>query len=186
MVETELDRGLWLDPTAGDIRLDVYAPRWMHERPVELQPRTVEIYETLLRKHLYPAFGATPINRINSAAVRTWHADLRHAGLGQVTVAKAYRLLKAILNTALEDDLIARNPCRLKAAGVERSPERRPPSLAEVDLIADAIEPRYRLLVLLGAWSGLRWGELGALTRQRSGVAVMHLAEILARTEDAR
>jgi integrase len=161
MVETELDRGLWLDPEAGDIRLDVYAPRWMHERPVELQPRTVEIYETLLRKHLYPAFGATPINKITSAAVRTWHADLRAQGLGQVTVAKAYRLLKAILNTALEDDLIARSPCRLKAAGVERSPERRPPSLAEVDLIADAIEPRYRLLVLLGAWSGLRWGELG-------------------------
>jgi integrase len=84
-----------------------------------------------------------------------------------VTVAKAYRLLKAILNTAVEDDLIERNPCRLRNAGVERTPERKPPSIAEVDLIADAIEPRYRVLVLLGAWSGLWWGELAGLSRQR-------------------
>jgi integrase len=168
MVEVDLNRGTWFDPEAGDIRLDVYAPRWLVERPVELQPRTVEIYTRLLNLYLYPAFGATPLNRITSAAVRTWHASLRQRGVGQVSTAKAYRLLKAILNTAVEDELIPRNPCRLKAAGVERSPERRPPSLPEVELIADCVEPRYRLLVLLGAWSGLRWGELAALTRQRS------------------
>jgi integrase len=50
---------------------------------------------------------------------------------------------------------------------VERTPERKPPSIDEVALIADAIEPRYRLLVVLGAWSELRWGELAALSRQR-------------------
>jgi Phage integrase, N-terminal SAM-like domain len=96
-------------PTPGDIRLDVYARRWLDERPVELQPRTREICTRLLDRHLYPAFGATPINRITSAAVRTWHESLRSQGVGQVTTAKAYRLLKAILNTAVEDELIPRN-----------------------------------------------------------------------------
>lgn len=46
------------------------------------------------------------------------------AGVSAVTVAKAYRLLKAIMNTATDDGLIRRNPCRIKGASVEKSPER--------------------------------------------------------------
>jgi integrase len=167
MVEADLRRGTWFDTTIGNIRLQVYAPQWIAERPVELQPRTLEIYDGLLRNHIYPTFGRTYLSRITSAAVRTWHASLRDKGVGTVTVAKAYRLLKGILNTAVEHELIAKNPCRLRYAGVERTPERKPPSIDEVALIADAIEPRYRLLVVLGAWSELRWGELAALSRQR-------------------
>jgi integrase len=167
VVETDLLRGSWFDPNAGAIRLDVYAPRWIIERPVELQPRTVEIYEGLLRNHIYPGFGGTDLSKITSAAVRSWHASLRTDGVGATTVAKAYRLLKAIMTTAVDDDLVSRNPCRLRNAGVERSPERKPPSIVEVEAIAAAIEPRYRVLVLLGAWSGLRWGELAGLSRQR-------------------
>jgi hypothetical protein len=47
---------------------------------------------------------------------------LLDSGLGDVTVAKAYRLLKAILNTAVDDGMIRRNPCRIKGAGQEKSP----------------------------------------------------------------
>jgi integrase len=134
---------------------------------VELQPRTVEIYEALLRNRIYPEFGRVHLSKITSAAVRSWHASLREAGVGQVTVAKAYRLLKAICATAVEDELIAKNPCRLRNAGVERTRERKPPSLEEVERIAAAIERRYRAMVVLAAWSGLRWGELAALSRKR-------------------
>jgi len=181
VVEADLLRGSWFDPAAGDIALEVYAPRWIAERPVELQPRTLEIYDGLLRKHIYPAFGGTSLCDISSAAVRTWHASLRADGVGQVTLAKAYRLLKAIMTTAVDDELIARNPCRLRNAGVERSPERKPPSIAEVEAIAAAIEPRYRVLVILGAWSGLRWAELAGLSRQRVDQlhGVIHVVESL-------
>jgi hypothetical protein len=128
MVETDLNRGTWFDETAGEIRLDAYAPRWIVERPVELQPRTLEIYDGLLRNHIYPAFGRTHLSRITSAAVRTWHASLRTEGVGAVTVAKAYRLLKSILTTAVEDELIARNlpaGCATRASSGRRSASRR-------------------------------------------------------------
>ena len=46
------------------------------------------------------------------------------SGVSAVTVATAYRLLKAILNTAVDDGLIRRNPCRIKGAGQEKSAER--------------------------------------------------------------
>lgn len=124
---------------------------------IDLRPRTVELYDGLLHRHLLPHLGRVPLDRITPAEVRRWHAGRIDAGLGPATVAKAYRLLKTILNTAVPDELLVRNQCVLRGAASERTPERRPPTLAEVDALATAIAPRWRMLVVLAAWSGLRW-----------------------------
>ncbi len=83
--------------------------------------------------------------------------------MSTVTTAKAYRLLKAILNTAVNDGIIRRNPCRIKGAGQEASAEHPVLTITEVYALADAIDPRYRALVLLGTFASLRWAELAAL-----------------------
>lgn len=80
-------------------------------------------------------------------------------------MAKSYRLLQAIMNTPVEDELIRRDLCRIKGAGVERSAERPVATVEQVYAIADVIEPRYRALVLLARFGSLRWGELTALRR---------------------
>lgn len=164
-VDLDRARGAGVDPRAGRERFADYAQRWLSQRPRPLRPRTLELYEMLLRRHIAPTFGTVGLDAITPVAIRSWHAELRSRGIGEVSLAKAYRLLRAILATAVEDEALPRNPCRLREAGVERAVERRPPSLDEVNAVAAAIEPRYRLLVLLAAWSGLRWGELIALSR---------------------
>jgi hypothetical protein len=73
------------------------------------------------------------------------------------SVARAYVLLKAIFNTAADDGLIRRNPCRIKGAGTEPSPERPVVSVRQIYTVADLIGPRYRALVLLAAFGSLRW-----------------------------
>src|SRR4249920_1406444 len=87
------------------------------------------------------------------------------AGVGAVTVAKSYRLLKAILNTAADDGRIRRNPCRIKGAAVEKSPERPVLTARQVFDLAAAIDPRYQALVLLAVFGSLRRSELAALRR---------------------
>jgi integrase len=118
----------------------------------------------MLRRHLAPGF--TTIGNITEADVRPWRADLLDEGVSPVTTAKAYRLLKSILATAVEDSLIRRNPCRVKGAGNEQSPERPLLTVAEVYSLADACRPRYRAMILLACFGGLRWGELVALRRR--------------------
>jgi integrase len=86
---------------------------------------------------------------------------------GPSTIAKCYRLLHAICETAVEDSLIARNPCIIKGASVERPAERPVATIKQVYALADAIEPRYRAILLLATVCGLRVGELRAL-RQRN------------------
>ncbi|MGH9178462.1 MAG: hypothetical protein ACRD0N_07900 [Acidimicrobiales bacterium] len=58
--------------------------------------------------------------------------------------------------TAVVDNIVSRNPCVEKGAGVERSPEMRVVTPEQVAAIADAIEPRYRALVLTAAYAGCR------------------------------
>jgi integrase len=140
--------GGWIDPEAGRVLLPVYATAWIDERP-GLRPKTIQLYRYLMRAHLQEAFGSTTIAGITEADVRRWPADMLSAGVTPVTAAKAYRLLKAIMATAVDDGLIRRNPCRIKGASVKKSPERPVLTIGEVYALADAIGPRYRALVLL-------------------------------------
>ncbi len=157
-------QGTWLDPTAGDVAFSAYATQWLTQR-TGLRPRTVELYEYLLRRYLLPAFGSTSLRELSPARVRSWYATLASSGPSQSTAAKAYRLLSAIMKTAVEDELIVRSPCVVKGAGVERSPERPIISIEQVSTLADAVQPRYRVMILLAVWTGLRFGELAGLQR---------------------
>ncbi len=101
--EADIKRGDWLDPAAGAVPFAEYATEWTEDR--ELSPKTAQLGELLLRRHLNPAFGQMAIGDIREETVRKWRAARLKAGpsseplFGPVTVAKAYRLLRAILNT---------------------------------------------------------------------------------------
>jgi integrase len=166
LMKTEADilDNEWIDPDLGRITFGDYARSWIAERP-GLRPKSIQLYEYLLRRHLEPTFGTKPIAAIREPHVRRWRKQLLDAGTSAVTVAKAYRLLRAILNTAAGDRLIRRNPCQIKGAGHEGSAERPVLSVQQVFALADAINERYRALVLLAVFGSLRWGELAALRR---------------------
>ncbi|MUN37862.1 tyrosine-type recombinase/integrase [Actinomadura litoris] len=163
--EAEIQAGDWLAPDAGQVSFKEYAETWIRERP-GLRPKTVERYEGLVRLHLVPTFGNSAVADIKDAHVRRWRKRLLDAGVGVVTLAKAYRLLKAVMNTAVSDGMIKRNPCTIKGGGAENSPERPVLSITEVFTLADAIDRRYRALVLLATFTNLRWGEAVALRRK--------------------
>jgi len=98
--------------------------------------------------------------------VRTWHAELMAGHLGEVSVAKCYRLLRSILNTAVEDGLLQRNPCQIEGAGSERSPERSIPTIAQVAAVSEALPPRFAAVPWVAALGALRKGELFGLARR--------------------
>jgi hypothetical protein len=54
--------------------------------------------------------------------------------------------------------VIGRNPCRIKGAGVEPTPERPVIGIEAVLALADALPERYRALILLATFGSLRWG----------------------------
>ncbi|MDX3575911.1 tyrosine-type recombinase/integrase [Streptomyces sp. FL07-04A] len=163
-IEADITRGQWSDPDAGAVNFAEYATAWLRDR--KLADRTRERSESVMRLHILPAFGAGTMADVTTARVRSWRGKLLAAGIGEPTVVKAYQLLRALMNTAVDDELIRRNPCRIKGADRYDVPERPVLSVTDVFAVADAIVPRYRLLVLLAAFTTLRFGELAALRRR--------------------
>lgn len=163
--EADIANNGWVDPEAGKVKFRQYAETWVSDRVIKR--RTEELYRGLLKNHLMPTFGDKGLNEIKEADVRRWRKKLLDAGTGAVTVAKAYRLMRAILNTAVnEDEILRKNPCRIKGAGKEESEERPVVPLPVVFDIADRVPARYRALVLLATFANLRWGELAGLRRK--------------------
>jgi integrase len=166
MVEADLHRGAWADPKLGRITLAEWSKRWQ-ATTTNLRPTTRDLYAYLLRRFLLPAFGKSGLSSIDVLAVRSWLATLEAEGVSASTRAKAYRLLSRILGAAVEAGYLLRNPCTVKGAGQERAPEMRFATVAQVAALAEAIDPRYRALVLVAAYGGLRWGELVGLRVRR-------------------
>jgi integrase len=165
-VETDLARGEWTDPRAGRVSFAEWAGRWQ-ATTTNLRPNTRALHGYLLRRFLLPAFADTALADLDLMAVRSWLAGLEGAAVSPNTVAKAYRLLARILDTAVEAGLIVRNPCSVKGAATERAAEMRVATVAQVAALVQAIHPRYRALVLVAAYAGLRWGELVGLRVKR-------------------
>jgi len=93
-----------------------------------------------------------PMGRLSTPLIRSWRAGLIRAGKpGAPTIAKSYRLLHAACGSAVADGVIPRNPCAVAGASVERPKERPIATVDEVFALADAINPRYRGLLLLAS-----------------------------------
>ncbi|MFF4280263.1 tyrosine-type recombinase/integrase [Streptomyces kronopolitis] len=161
---TEIRRGDWQDPDAGAVDFREYALLWVKER--RLSQTTEELYHRLLRLHILPAFEGLDLDQITAPRVRSWRSERLDTTGADTTVAKSYRLLKAILETAVEDELIRRNPCRIRGAAKETAAERPVATVDQVDALADVLGPRWRLMVFLGAYGPLRPEEQAELRRK--------------------
>ncbi|MCG5450764.1 tyrosine-type recombinase/integrase [Micromonospora hortensis] len=166
LVEAQIARHEWTDPERAKVKLADYARRWIDQRP-NLRPRTVHLYGWLLDKHVVPYLGGVELGRLDTPMVRDWRANLLGNGVSVSMAAKAYRLLRAVLMTAVKEDaILPRNPCRIPGADQEKPAERPVLTLAQVFKLADIVPPRYRALVLVTTFGCLRWGEVAALQRQ--------------------
>jgi integrase len=158
--------GSWVDPALGRLSFAEWTRRW-EATTVDLRPTTRALNLGIVRNHLVPRFGPWPLAKIGTADVRAMVAEDSAGEVSASAVRRRAIVLGTILEAAVADRRIARNPVR----GVKLPPERsRPMRFLEpeqVAALAEAIGPSYRALVLTGAYVGLRWGELVGLAVDR-------------------
>jgi integrase len=166
-VEADTLDGAVFDPRAGSGTLDAYFEGWLRDRLVKgrpLSPTTRYGYTKLWRRNIARRIGRRPLRTLRADVVRSWYAEVV-ADAGADQAAKSYRLLRAVLATAEADDLIRQNPCKVRGGGQENAAERPMVPTSLVLDLADAIEPRFRAMVLLAGFAGLRTGENLGLRR---------------------
>lgn len=159
--QVEQERGEWRDPKDGRIAFGDWTKIWWTSK--DLRPSTVALYEYLLRCHVLPEFEHRPIANIRADEVDAWKVKLMQSGISPSTANKAFRCFADVMGLAVKRDRIAKSP----TYGVDAPKEakKRPEFFtpAQVTQIVDSIDPRYRTLVLVAAYTGLRWGEATGL-----------------------
>jgi integrase len=156
------------DPRRSRQLLNDYFADWLPNRLVKGRPLTDATrigYKKLWRRHITDTLGKKPMRNVSVEAVNRWHADLTRSK-SRSEAAKAYRLVRAVMNTAVADEIIRNSPCKKRGAGQEHSDERPMVETSLVLQLADAIEPRYRAIVMLAGFGALRTGESLGLRRR--------------------
>ncbi len=142
LVEAQIFNGDWTDPERGKVKLGDYAVKWIEQRP-NLRPRTMELYAWLLKKHIAPYLSTIQLGKLSTSMIREWRTTLLDSGVSATMAAKAYRLLRAILMTAVDEDkILTRNPCRVRGAGTEQENERPTLTVSQVYELAERVGVR--------------------------------------------
>jgi integrase len=183
LMEVDRLQGALVDPRLGRITVAVWWDRWW-PTVTNLRPSTKARDAQFFRSHALPAFGRTPIGKLDRTALRAWVAELGSSdgsNLAPATIHRVVQLLNKCIEAAVEDRLISHNPvAKLPLPRIERR-EMRFVSADELMRLAETINPRYRAFVLLGGFAGLRLGEMLGLRWGRVDLLRrrVHIAETL-------
>lgn len=177
-VQADLTRGQWKAPVRSDATVAIYGEAWIREHP-DLKDSTRAAYRAEFDLHIRPHLGHYRLDLLQPQTIREWRArvgdGIREAWAGtgtsggsrprngKATQARVYRLLRAILTTAVSDKIIETNPCNLRRGGEYDTPERPYLSVEDIEHLAAVVDPQYRTFVYFAAYSGLRLGEATSL-----------------------
>lgn len=161
----------WVSPTQRQARslirgetLADYGQRWIEQRNVKESTR--RLYAAQFKTHISPALGQIAIAALTVEDVNRWHSKLLPGK--DRSRSQVYGLLHAICASAVEADLLTKNPCAIKRA-MNTNRKREPVllSVAELSAVAEAIKPeRFKVMVLLLCWGAMRFGEVTELRRK--------------------
>lgn len=160
-VDTDQARGNWVDPRLGRITMADWV-EMVDQGLTGYRPSTRARDESYVKNHILPAFGALPLAAIDHMLIQRWIADLAKK-YAPSTVHKAEQLLNRYLKEAVRAGRLASNPAAEVRLPKIVKKEMRFLDPTEVARLTDSIDQRYRGFVTLGAFSGLRVGEMFGL-----------------------
>jgi integrase len=157
-VEADISRGSWMGQEGSNIVFEGYAKEYLERPSIGESWRGTCLIN--LRCHMADLTPLT-LTEITSRQVRQWYDKVtKSKAHGRVSVAQSYRFLRAVMNQAVRDELIIKNPCNIPGAGVDRSEERKIATPQELEKLLAVLPDRYRAAVLIAAWCSLRRGEI--------------------------
>jgi integrase len=161
---TEADklRGNWIDPNAGKVTFGSYATEWLAIQSFD--PNTRIQVESRLRVHVLPVLRRTQLRNIRPSTIQAWLRTTEE--LGERTRRLIFGHILTILNAAVDDELIRKNPCLAKSVTRPKPVPIKvvPWEPQQVLAVGDALPERYQVIVTVGAGLGLRQGETFGLS----------------------
>lgn len=176
-IKADLYRGVYIDPELGKITLQEYAEQWLASR--DHAALSAEGTRGRLEKHVYPHLGHIPLRKIRPTTIQTWtkglaatksEHDRSKAGepprmLAGTTRERIFANVASILQAAVDDGIIARNPAKVGTVIKPKKDTKAaiPWSRERIIAVERNLPDRWKPIIALGTGQGLRRGEMFGL-----------------------
>lgn len=159
----QLRTGVWVDPRHSRMTVRDWVKEWTTARPV-----TSEWLQTIIDKRIIPAWGDTRLEDITALSIQHWVNGMTSQGLSARTVQAYYGVLRTMLSQAVVYGKLPATPCAERAVRLPTLSKTEPVllSVEDMELLEQAAPARYKAMISVACWTGLRWGELAGLRWQ--------------------
>jgi integrase len=157
-MRVEIVRVRWLGPRGAEMLVAEWSEEFL-ALSRRLSQTKQETRKRDLTKYVLPRFGSYRLGRLPADEIENWLNDEVAAGIAPSSVHRHYRVLRRMLQVAVEKERILANPC--DRVQPPRIPKREMAHLSweQVVDLAEAHVERYRALIYLAVDSGMRWSE---------------------------
>jgi integrase len=158
---TDAGRGIDIAPVLGKVTCGSWSETWLRAQ-AHLAPKTYDRYAGIVTTHILPRWAERPLASITHAEVQGWVSEMT-TQLAPASVRKTHRVLSLMLDLAVRDGRLARNVAKNMSLPRVTRAKHRYLSHRQVAELTEQMDDRDALIVLVLAYTGLRWGELAAL-----------------------
>lgn len=153
-------RGDYVDPKAGKVTIRGYYAEWSRR---QLWESSTE--RTMLLAVTSCPFADLPLNGVRPSHFESWVKQMSARGLSPFTVHTRVNNVRSIFKGAIRDRLITQDPANGVVLPRRRRAEHRVsiPTPDQVRALYAASEPWYRIAIALGAFAGMRLGEINGM-----------------------
>ncbi|MFI1160208.1 tyrosine-type recombinase/integrase [Streptomyces sioyaensis] len=162
-IAADMNRGQYVDPSAGKVTFQQFAAQWLASQTTDAS--TIVAMELRFRLHAFPHIGSRSLSAFQPGHIRAWSRTLKDSGIAASYQRVIFANVSAVFAAAVDDGIIARNPCR---AGSVKAPKLDPRKLKpwtreRVLAVRSGLPEQYATAVDVGAGCGLRQGEVFGL-----------------------
>ncbi|RFC75511.1 site-specific integrase [Streptomyces sp. AcE210] len=162
-IAADMNRGQYVDPSAGKVTFQQFATQWLASQTTDVA--TIVAMELRFRLHAFPHIGSRSLSAFQPGHIRSWARALKDSGIASSYQRVIFANVSAVFAAAVDDGLIARNPCRAGSVKAPKLDARKlkPWTHERVLAVRDGLPAPYATTVDVGAGCGLRQGEVFGL-----------------------
>ena len=158
---SSLVQGTHVAPRDAQITVEEWCDQWIVGYSVHRES-TVRQARTHIAQ-IVGEFGAMPLAGVRPSLVKAWTSKLKTDGFADSYVYALHSRLAQILGDAVHDGLLPRNPCSRRTSPPMGKQKVYVITTEHLWALHDAMPEHYRVVILLGAFAGLRIAEAAAL-----------------------
>ena len=166
IIEAELLTNRYTSPFAGQTLIQDWLETIGYSRQSNRESTKIQ-HKLMYNKLIVPYFGSKKLDSVRPTDVVDFLFHLQNLDYSSETQRKVLNLLSRVFETAVEEEMIVKNPCKTSLVRSSVAPpefkEQRFLTRDKLEWLSDTINPQYKELILFAGLTGLRKGELFAL-----------------------